>query len=290
MESTIHPQIDFNMKKQLSLCLAVLALAIGPTTVTHAQMPPLPLWELGAFAGFAGTPAYPGSADRASRALVLPVFVYRGEVFRAERGNVGARLFSNDDAELDVGFAASLPATSDDLTSRKGMSDLGTLVEFGPRVKFTLARPAPGTRVRLELPLRAVLEFNGGVRQQGYAFEPELGLEVRDVGDGWSLGAAASLVFGDKDLNNYFYGVATPYATAARPAFDAQAGLIMSRLGLNLAKSLAPDVRVFGFVRHELLDGAANKASPLFQQTTGTSIGVGLLWTLARSEQRAVVR
>jgi hypothetical protein len=64
----------------------------------------------------------------------------------------------------------------------------------------------------------------------------------------------------------------------------------MSRWGLNLAKSIAPDVRVFGFVRHELLDGSANKASPLFQQSTGTSIGVGLLWTLARSEQRAVVR
>jgi outer membrane protein len=278
------------MKKPLARSAATFVMAVAFSTVSLAQTPALPLWELGAFAGFAGTPAYPGSADRASRALVLPIFVYRGEVFRAERGNVGARLFSNDDAELDVGFAASLPATSDDLTSRKGMSDLGTLVEFGPRVKFTLARPAPGTRVRLELPLRAVLEFNGGVRQQGYAFEPELGLEVRDVGDGWSLGASASLVFGDKDLNSYFYGVPAPYATVARPAFDAQAGLIMSRWGLNVAKNLAPDVRVFGFVRHELLDGSANKASPLFQQSTGTSIGVGLLWTLARSEQRAVVR
>jgi hypothetical protein len=28
----------------------------------------------------------------------------------------------------------------------------------------------------------------------------------------------------------------------------------------------------------------------LFQQTTGTSIGLGLLWTLARSEQRAAAR
>jgi outer membrane scaffolding protein for murein synthesis (MipA/OmpV family) len=257
---------------------------------SQTQTPALPLWELGAFAGTATTPAYPGSADRASRTLVLPIFVYRGEVFRAERGDIGARLFSNDDAELDLGFAASLPATSDDLTARKGMSDLGTLVEFGPRVKFTLARPAPGTRVRLELPLRAVLEFNNGVRQQGYAFEPELGLEVRDVGAGWSLSATASVVFGDKDLNSYFYGVTTPYATAARPAYDAQAGLITTRLGLSMAKSLSPDVRVFGYVRHELMEGAANKASPLFQQTTGTSVGLGLLWTLARSEQRAAAR
>ena len=266
------------------------AMAMSAQSQAQTQAPPLPLWELGAFAGTATTPAYPGSADRASRTLVLPVFVYRGEVFRAERGDIGARLFSSDSAELDLGFAASLPATSDDLTARKGMSDLGTLVEFGPRVKFTLARPAPGTRVRLELPLRAVLEFNNGVRQQGYAFEPELGLEMRDVGAGWSLSATASLVFGDKDLNTYFYGVSAPYTTASRPVFDAQAGLITTRLGLSMAKSLTPDVRVFGYVRHELMEGAANKASPLFQQTTGTSIGLGLLWTLARSEQRAAAR
>ncbi len=277
------------MKSQFARCATVLALVVS-ATLAQAQSPTLPLWELGAFGGTASTPAYPGSADRASRTLVLPMLVYRGEVFRAERGDVGARLFSSDDAELDLGFAASLPATSDDLTARKGMSDLGTLVEFGPRVKITLARPAPGTRVRLELPLRAVLEFNSGVRQQGYAFEPELSLEVRDMGAGWNLGATASLVFGDKSLNNYFYGVSTPFATPSRPTFDAQAGLIMTRLGLNVAKSLTPDVRVFGFLRHELLEGAANTASPLFQQTTGTSVGVGLLWTLARSEQRAVAR
>jgi outer membrane scaffolding protein for murein synthesis (MipA/OmpV family) len=260
------------------------------SALAQTQAPALPLWELGAFAGTATTPAYPGSADRASRSLVLPVFVYRGEVFRADRGNVGARLMRSDDVELDLGFAASLPATSDDLAARKGMSDLGTLVEFGPRVKFTVARPSPGTRMVLELPLRAVLEFNNGVRQQGYAFEPELGLEMRDVGAGWSLSATASLVFGDKDLNHYFYGVAAPYATAVRPAFDAQAGLITTRLGLSISKSLSPDVRVFGFLRHDLMEGAANKASPLFRQSTGTSVGLGLVWTLARSEQRATAR
>ncbi len=61
-------------------------------------------------------------------------------------------------------------------------------------------------------------------------------------------------------------------------------------MGLSLAKSLTPDVRLFGYMRHELMEGAANKASPLFQQTTGTSVGVGLLWILARSEQRAAGR
>jgi outer membrane scaffolding protein for murein synthesis (MipA/OmpV family) len=278
------------MSKLFAQCAAALVLVTVASTAVQAQSSRLPLWELGVFAGTATTPAYPGSSDRASRSLALPIFVYRGEVLRVERGDVGARLFSSDDIELDLGFSASLPASSDDLTVRKGMSDLGTLVEFGPRVKFTLARPAPGTRVRLELPMRAVLEFNNGVRQQGYAFEPELGLEVRDVGNGWSLSATASLFFGDKDLNNYFYGVSAPYATAVRQTFDAQAGLITTRLGLSTAKSLTHDVRVFGFARYEVMEGAANKASPLFQQAAGTSVGFGLVWTLGRSEQPAVER
>ena len=275
------------MKKRVLQGVGVIAFTVSMSVSAQAQTEPLPLWEVGVFAGTATTPAYPGSADRASRSLALPIFIYRGEVLRIERGDVGARLFRSDDIELDVGFSASLPASSDDIAARKGMSDLGTLVEFGPRVKITLARPAPGTRVRLELPLRAVLEFNNGVRQQGYAFEPEMGVEVRDVGDGWSLSATASLFFGDKNINNYFYGVAAPYATLVRPVFDAQAGLITTRLGLSTSKAITPDVRVFGFVRHELLEGAANKTSPLFQQSTGASVGFGLVWTLGRSERRA---
>ena len=284
MVATINIASRLNVRNRFAHWMTLFTLV----TSAQAQMVPLPLWELGVFAGTATTPAYPGSSDRATRSLAVPLFVYRGEVLRVERGDVGARLFSSDSVELDLGFSASLPASSDDLTARRGMSDLGTLVEFGPRVKLTLARPTPGTRVRLELPVRAVLEFNNGVRQQGYAFEPELGIEVRDAGAGWSLSATASLVFGDKDLNNYFYGVSAPFATVVRPAFDAKAGLITTRLGLSASKGLSPDVRAFGFVRYEWLEGAANKASTLFQQTAGTSIGLGLLWTVGRSQQRAL--
>lgn len=274
------------MKTRLNWVCAFLTLA-SMSLSAQAQPAALPLWELGVFAGSASTPAYPGSSDRAVRTLALPFFIYRGDVFRAERGSVGARVFRSDDIELDVGFSASLPASSDDVSVRKGMPDLGTLLEFGPRLKMTLARPSPGSRLLLELPVRAVLEVNNGVRRQGFAVEPELGYEVRDAGAGWSLSTTASLFFGDADLNRYFYGVSAPFATAARPAYEARAGLITARLGVTTAKSLTPDLRVFVFARHDLQDGSANKDSPLFQQTTGTSLGLGLTWTVGRSSQKA---
>ncbi|MDP2000453.1 MAG: MipA/OmpV family protein [Rhodoferax sp.] len=253
----------------------------------HAQESGLPLWEAGVFGGAASTPAYPGADSRTSRALVIPYLIYRGEVFRSDRGGIGARVFRTTDLELDIGFAGSLPSNAKDTDARQGMTDLGTLIEFGPRVKWTLARPSPGTQLRLELPVRAVLEFNSGVNGQGVAFEPELVYEMRNIAGGWSLSTSGSLVWGDRKLNNYFYGVTPQFATASRPAFDAQSGLIATRVGLSTSKEITPDVRIFGFARYESYSGAANLASPLHQASSGSSVGIGLAWTLGRSAQRA---
>ena len=257
------------------------------TGLTSAQETALPLWEAGVFATTLSTPAYPASTDRTGRALVLPFFIYRGEILRADRGTLGARVVHTDDVEVDVGFAASLPANSNDVSARAGMDDLGTLIEFGPRLKATIARPTQGSRVRFDLPVRTVLEVNGGVRSQGFAVEPEINLEVRDLYAGWRLSTAASLIIGDARLNQYFYGVPTNFATAQRPTYEAQAGLIGTRLSVSTAKSLTRDLRVFAFARHENYQGSANRNSPLYLQTTGNSAGLGLMWTLGRSSEMA---
>ena len=254
---------------------------------TQTQGPALPLWELGVFGGGLSTPAYPGSVDRTSRALALPFVIYRGEVFRADRSSVGARMVHSKDYEIDLGFSVALPVNSDDVAVRKGMPDLGTLIEVGPRAKFTLARPKPGSQLVLELPLRMALEVGGGVRDKGVVFEPELTYDIRDIGGGWSLGASAGWMFGDQRLNQHFYGVDAAYATATRARYEAQAGLVATRLGLSSSKALTNDVRISGFVRYETYQGAANLSSPLHLAAHGTSYGMALTWTLGRSALRA---
>ncbi len=129
--------------------------------------------------------------------------------------------------------------------------------------------------------------FTQGHVGQGMAFEPTLTYESRDVGAGWGLSTSASLIFGDSKLNGYFYGVEPKYATATRPAYDAQAGFIATRLALGTSRNLGRDVRLFGFLRYESYAGAANRQSPLYLNASGTSVGIGLTWTLARSESRA---
>ena len=218
---------------------------------------------------------------------MLPYLVYRGDIVRADRGGIGARLVHTDAMELDVGFAASLPASSSDIAARKDMPDLGTLIEFGPRLKGTLANPAAGGRVRFELPLRSVLEINNGVRSQGYALEPEVIYEIHDAGGNWRLSTSVSAVLGDSALNQYFYGVPAAFATAQRPAYEARAGLIATRLTINAAKSIGPNLRVYGLARYESYAHSANQSSPLYLQTAGTSIGVGVSWTLGRSTTMA---
>ena len=268
------------------LVLGAIALTFTLPALAQ-QAPALPLWEAGV-GGFAvSTPAYPGADDRSSRLLALPFLIYRGEVLRADQSGIGARLLRTDRVEFDVGFAASLPARSESVAARAGMPDLGFLGEFGPRLKVILADPTPTSRLRLDLPLRAVMEFRGGVRRQGTTFEPRLVYETRENGSPWGYDASVAMVFGDSRINRYFYEVAPQYATASRPAYSAGAGLMLVRVGLSGSYKLNQDVRLFGYVRQESYAGAANRDSPLMKRSSGASIGAGFAWTIGRSSSPA---
>jgi outer membrane protein len=247
----------------------------------------LPLWEAGIGAAGFSTPAYPGADDRSNRGLVLPFVIYRGKIFRADQNGIGARLLNTDKVEFDIGFSGSLPAESDDVDARRGMPDLGTLVEFGPRVKYKFADLGERGRMRFELSSRAVIEARGGLRRQGWTAEPRLVWEQRGEQARWTMEAQLGAVFGDRRINRYFYEVAPQYATPERAAYQADAGLLLVRTGLFGTWRVNPDVRMFGFVRYESYSGAANEDSPLMRKSSGTSAGLGFAWTFARSAARA---
>lgn len=271
------------MKSKLMLGLALVFSALA----VKAQGIASPLWEVGLIAGFASTPTYPAANERTQRTLALPFLIYRGDVLRADREGLSARLMQTSDLELDLGFSAALPSQANNASARAGMADLGTLLELGPRLKWTLMRPGPDSRWQLQLPLRGVLELKDGLSAQGLVFEPELNFEKRNVGAGWKMAASVGAMFGDRKRNQFFYGVAPHYASALRPAYDAQAGLIASRLDLSVSKHLRSDLRLFGYVRYESYAGTANQASPLHMQASAGSIGLALAWTLLQSERRA---
>jgi len=271
------------LKTACCACLLLPASAIAQSDLERD----LPLWEIGLGAAALSTPAYPGSDERESRVLVFPNVVYRGEILRADRSGINARLFRSERAELDVGFAGALPSDSDDVDERAGMPDLGPLLEFGPRLKVRLLELGGNRRLRLELPLRAVIEARGGLHNRGATFEPRLAYEMAGERGVWTMEGNVSAVWGDRKINRHFYEVAPQYATAARPAYAAGSGLLLSRVGLFGSRRINPDLRLFGYLRYESYQGTANRESPLHVKDSGVSGGVGVMWTFKRSAARA---
>ena len=263
--------------------LLALAFASAGSSAQSSSPPPLPLWELGGVGLAVSQQAYPGSSQRVNRALVLPYLVYRGPLFRADRDTVGLRAYKSDTLELDVGFAASLGSNSDNIDVRRGMPDIGTLVEFGPRLKWNLGSRPDAGNLRAEFALRGVYDLSDGFSYKGISFEPRLVYETRLRG-GWRLGTSAGLVMGNSRLGDTFYGVAPQFATALRPAYAADSGLIAWRLGANLSRELTPHLRLFGFARLDSVSGAANASSPLVQRSSGATVGAGLVYSWARSQ------
>lgn len=261
----------------------------GLAALAHADEPrpsALPLWEVGAAAGTLWQQAYPGADEHVQRTALLPYVVYRGKVLRADDEGAGLRALRTEDFELDVSFAGSLSSGGKSLRAREGMARLPTLVEFGPVGCWFLNGRQASQRVTFELPLRGVFEARDLRHHRGMSLEPELSVDHR-VRGGWSYGLSAGVLLGDRRLGATYYSVAPGEALSDRPAYDARAGLIAWRLKGGVSRQLTPDLRLFALARIDSVAGAANRDSPLVRRTTGTSIGIGLTYTLKRSEARA---
>lgn len=270
----------FFNQRTLPVFAALVSSAIP--LLAQAQTTELPLWEVGVFATGVSQQAYPGASQNVDRALVLPFFIYRGKFLRADEGTVGLRAFKTDTLEVDIGLGGALGSNSNAIEARSGMPNLGTLVEFGPRIKWTLGGTPSSGRWRADVALRGVFDLSDGLKDRGLALEPELIYE-RAAPDGWRFGTAAGLVFGDERLADTYYGVAPVFVRAGRPAYTASAGLIATRLSITMTRVLSPNFRIFGFGRIASVQGAANLASPLVRQNTGMTAGVGLTYVLAKS-------
>lgn len=251
---------------------------------------PPPLWTAGLFAVAADHAVYPGAERRARNAALLPFVTYRGPVFRIEGGAAGLRALRSPRAELDFSAAASFGSRGQDSGARAGMPAIGTLVEIGPSLRLNLGElPDSGERPpwRLDLPVRAVFDASRDLDYVGLSFEPRLNWRLPMAGD-WTPSVYASLLFGNRALNELYYGVAPAYATPGRPAYDASAGLVATRLGSSWSHMLRDKLRLGLHAAVESVHGAANRGSPVVGRSTDYTLAVTLTWTAFRSEQSGV--
>lgn len=276
----------FNINSFPIQTVFVFGVLLAADSARSESLSTTPLWELGAFGVGVSQQAYPGSDQQVSRGLVLPYLVYRGRFLRADRETAGLRAIKTPSFELDVGVAGSFGAKSDDIKARSGMPDLGTLVEFGPRLRWNIGEVSGAGALRMELPLRGVFDLSDRAAHRGMAFEPRLVLQ-RSSQDGWNYTTGVGAIFADQRLAQTFYGVDPAYAETGRPAYHAQSGLVAWRLTASFSKNLSRDWRLFGFGRFDSLAGAANEASPLVKRTSGGTVGIGIAYTWLRSDRTA---
>jgi outer membrane scaffolding protein for murein synthesis (MipA/OmpV family) len=278
-----------------SLCASAQAQETAADTLgaTEPTSPrePLPLWEIGAVAIAAYQPAYPGSDQDFGRLRILPFGIYRGSLLRADGNGIGLRALRTPRFEWDVSGSGSFGSSANRVDARRGMPSIGTLVEIGPALKINLGDLVDGRReprlTQLEIPVRAVFDVSHDFDHRGWTFEPRL-LHTAWTGQSFSLVVAASALVGDRTLNHMYYGVDVPYATVGRPAYDAHAGLIATRLSASLRHRISPTLRLQYFAQLETVRGAANEASPLVRSKQDAGIGVSLLWGVWHSSESGV--
>jgi MipA family protein len=242
-----------------------------------------PLWEYGLGVGAVAFEDYRGSDTTHVYPLPVPTLWYYGTFLKADRDGVRGTLFNQDRVEVNLSVNATTPVRSD--RERSGMPDLKSTVELGPSLDLHLLHSEDARfKLDLRMPLRAAFTVDDSPRMIGWTFTPRFNLDVADpLGfAGWHLGLLTGPLFADRRYHDYFYTVAPQYATAARPAYEAEGGYAGAQALASLSKRY-PRFWVGAYMRYDTLAGAAFVDSPLVQRRSYWSAGFGISWMIQKS-------
>ncbi|MES2886815.1 MAG: MipA/OmpV family protein [Pseudomonadota bacterium] len=247
-----------------------------------------PLWEAGLGVGGLRLPHYRGADQSHNWLLPVPYFVYRGDILKADRDGARALLFESEHLHFDLSAAASAPTRSRDNLARQGMPDLAPTLEVGPNLNWTWGRGRLGAsrsdwKLDLRVPVRAAVTLESRPKHIGWSSTPHLNLDVGHA-SGWNMGLQAGPVWGDRSLNDHFYGVSPALATATRGAYAAPGGWGGWQSTAALSRRF-PRHWVGMYVRLDSLQGARFTDSPLVRQRQHLSVGIATSWVLSTSDR-----
>ncbi len=251
-----------------------------------------PVWEAGLGASVLTLPDYRGSDQSRGYLLPLPYLIYRGPRFSVERGGLKAELLDKGRLELDFSVNLSVPVRSDGNSARAGMPSLRPALEIGPQLSADLWNSTDGgVKLQLQLPVRYAFALSTDTRDVGFVFHPRLGLDVRDFAGyrGLDAGLVVGPMFATARQHDYYYSVDPQYATAARPAYEAEGGYSGMQLTMSLSKRF-PRYWFGAFVRADWLKGAAFEDSPLVGREATFAAGFAISWIFAVSADQVVYR
>jgi outer membrane scaffolding protein for murein synthesis (MipA/OmpV family) len=277
-----------NSLSALAVFASLLGMEAQAQDTILDEEPTKPLWELGIAAIGMYSPDYPAADKNSLHGLALPYMIYRGEILRLGRDSIAKGVFiDNEYVELNVSLAASFNANSNDNNARRGMPDLDYLGEIGPQLKIKLGE-LYGGKTELQLPIRAVFSTDfSRVDHRGYLFNPKYSYELKNIlNSSIDMNSSIGSSFATKKLQEYFYRVEPRFATASRPAYEADGGYLGSKITLGLSYGITDRVRAYVGGSVGYYGGSANEDSPLFRHKVNSSVHVGFTWSFFQSDKR----
>ena len=251
----------------------------------------LPLWEVGLFGGAGRLPHYRGSDEYKTYFLPLPFFIYRGEVFRANREGVKSIFWENDRLETGLSMSGNPPVDDDNL-AREGMPELGAIGEIGPMLKgYLRERRHPNPFYAVAAVRMAISADPDNFHTAHEGFRGDVRLVYRNYTwlEKWKVvfGLNAAVDFADAEGQRYFYEVEPRYATAERPAYSPDGGYSGFSLSANATKSLNSRLKLGVYYRWDNLAGSSYEDSPLVMTENNHIVGAALIWNIHRSEKKS---
>jgi MipA family protein len=248
-----------------------------------------PLWEAGLGIGALGYDDYRGAGSSHVFPVPVPYLIYNGPLIKTDRDGVHASLFHQPWVEVKLSFNATTPVSND--RTRNAMPQLKPTIEAGGSLDFHLWQSGDGLiRWDLRMPLRYAFAVEAPPEPIGWTFTPGLALDIADPlgSSGWKLGFFSGPLIASRRYDSYFYSVAPQYATASRPAYQAEGGYAGSQFLTAISKRF-PKYWVGAFMRYDTLSGAVFADSPLVVRQGYWTAGFGIAWPIAASAQRVHV-
>lgn len=259
-------------------------------TVSAAETEEQAAWEVGLGIAALSQPHYLGADDSRAYVLPIPYFKYYGDVLRADRSGIRAKLFESNNLSVGISGGGSFGVDSEDSTEREGMPDLDVLAELGPNLRWDIVENDQ-LFLQFQWPFRAAFSFGDKFGDyQGWTSNPRLAA-VMPAGE-WELSSTFGPIFSDQNYHQYNYGVEAQFVTASRPFYRAESGYTGLRWGFSLEryfKRKRNDIHARFFVRYFNMNGAENSDSPLFRREHNFSAGLTVSWVLKRSKRMVQV-
>lgn len=236
-------------------------------------------WEFGLGVGAVSGPDYLGSKESHSYISPIPYVVYRGKIFQSDNDGIRGRFINTERLDFTLSLSANITpeAHKNDLRKSLGLDELGSTVELGPALTFTLT----GNKHRglsLALPVRSVFAIGGDEDGYiGYLVQPQL--IYRTHYQQYGITYRASVTYADQKYHDYYYRIDPEFATPDYSHFRPKAGYSGFSNQFAVGRMFG-DWRAAIFVRYDYLGGTRFEDSPLVETKSAVRGGLALIWVM----------